>query len=112
MAAICLIVLALEIGIHPNIRHGSQKSSQVAPRWARKCSGQDGPQFRFLAAAMPPGPVLEPLDQGVIDAAPQPVRHGTLHSYITMLSVWLGGAAAVAIFHAPYGCFRACSRVL
>lgn len=80
MAAICLIVLALEIG--------------------------------FLAAAMPPGPVLEPLDQGVIDAAPQPVRHGTLDSLIAMLSVWLGGAAAVAIFHAPYGCFRACSRVL
>jgi hypothetical protein len=29
------------------------------PRWAQQSSGQDGPQLRFLAAAMGPGPLLE-----------------------------------------------------
>jgi hypothetical protein len=47
------ILLALKIGVHAYIRHG----------------GQDLAQFSFLAAPMGPGPLLEGLQDAVINAS-------------------------------------------
>jgi hypothetical protein len=66
-----LLVLALDIGVQTDIRHGRQLLRQLAARWTLQRGGQDRLQRGFLAAAMGPGPPLQGLHEGIIDAAHQ-----------------------------------------
>jgi hypothetical protein len=81
-----LRVLALDIGIQTDIRHGRQQLRQLAERWAQQRRRQDGPEFGFLAAAMGHGPPLQGLHEGIINAGHQQVSQGVIPLLIAMQS--------------------------
>ena len=83
-------VLALDIGVQIDIRHGRQQLRQLAARWAQQRRRQDRPQLGFLAAAMGPGSLLEGLHEGNIDAAHQQVSDSVIPLLIAMLSTFCG----------------------
>jgi hypothetical protein len=73
----CGVVLSLEVGIQPYIRHRSQQFGQIAAGWSHQGRRQDGPMLGFGTAAMGACPLLERLHDPIIKTTHQQVCHQT-----------------------------------
>lgn len=74
------VVLSLEVGIEPHIRHRSQQFGQIAAGWSQQGSRKDGPMLGFGTAAMSSSPLLEGLHNSFLNTTHQQICHPSINA--------------------------------